>query len=49
MPQSPNPPDITVMPSRVSPASAEFASANTFLLDLSGGIGLLGRMRVLEG
>src|SRR6187399_147562 len=49
MPQSPNPPDITVMPSRVSPASADLASANTFLLDLSGCIGLLGRMRVLEG
>src|SRR5687767_14471946 len=44
MPHRPNPPDITVMPSRVSPASADLASA----LSLSDGIGLLRWMRMLE-
>src|SRR3954466_12955357 len=51
MPHRPKPPDITVMPSRVSPASAAFASAKILLdaLALLSCIDLLRRMRGREG
>src|SRR5690348_4855945 len=53
MPHSPKPPDITVMPSRVRPASADFASANTFfdwpVFDWLAGIDLLRRVGGREG
>src|ERR1044071_10482061 len=44
MPHRPKPPAITVMPSRVRPASADFASANTFMVFLLG-VDLLRRVR----